>query len=171
DAAIGFSGYRTGKITIGGQVFSIEQAGNNSESCLPKSITPGREEREFLRPSDCPSRIRTDAFYIANRWSFAAKAGERFAISLRSGSSNNRLHISLLDPDGRVLTQAAMGENDRMLRVPAGDGVFFAPVAGTYVIEVTPLIAGGGGEYFLRLNLQSDCGDCSAAPMIRRRIP
>jgi len=157
------SGYRTAKITIGGQDFFVEQG---TRTCVPQPITPGREEREFLRTSDCPSLLRTDAFYHVNRWSFAGTAGQRVAVASRSRDFSP--YLTLLDPSGAALAQDGV-DNQRTLRLPAGDGYFFLPATGTYTIEVTSVTAaavnsGSINEYFLTVLLQPACGEFAVTP-------
>lgn len=157
------AGYRTGKITIGGQDFFVEQG---TRTCVPQPLTPGREEREFLRISDCPSLLRTDAYYHVNRWSFAGTAGQRAAIASRSRDFSP--HLTLIDPSGAALAQNGV-DNQRTLRLPAGDGYFFLPATGTYTIEVTSVTAsavnsGSINEYFLTVLLQPACGEFAVTP-------
>src|SRR5262249_60086726 len=122
------STYRTGTITIAGQVFRIEQAGAGG-SCLPIPVAPDQVVSGIINGADCRSLVKVGQFtpYFSDRYSFEASAGQQIAIVASSPEMTPAL--TLFDPAGRPVT-------DGVTRLPAGGGFFSIPSSGVSTFDV-----------------------------------
>ncbi|HEY0728340.1 MAG TPA: DUF4214 domain-containing protein, partial [Pyrinomonadaceae bacterium] len=102
-----------------------------------------------LAGSDCESPIRNTANSRADRYTFAASAGQQFAISLQSGNFNT--FMTLIGPNGAVLINDDNSGGGQNSRIPGGNGMMTAGLPGTYTIEVGSVSAGQTGAYSLSL--------------------
>jgi uncharacterized protein (TIGR03437 family) len=133
---------RTGAITVGGQVFTITQAGAGG-ACLPAPITPGQNVNGNLSQADCLSLTRSSS--RADRYIFTAEAGARLAITATTQLSSAAL--ILYGPDGGIVAQVDA------TRLPRG-GVIILPTSGQYTVEIA---SQSTGNYTLNVSLQATC--------------
>lgn len=151
---------RTGMITVGGQVFTVNQAGTSPTSCEPSAISSGQTINGALTSSSCfsPLRVKGNARPLAARYSFNGTVGQSMSVSLSSPDFDT--YLLLVDPNGSVIAQ-----NDDSVgggsRIPGNDGFFILPANGTYIIEVTTFAKGAIGRY--AVNLSMPAGNCTYA--------
>ncbi|MFN7926801.1 MAG: BACON domain-containing protein [Blastocatellia bacterium] len=134
--------FRTGRITVGDQIFTVEQAGANSR-CGPTPVTPGQAITATIAGGDCPSIIRRNV--PVHRYSFTGNAGERVAVQVNSSTI---MFLGLIGPDGLPLASL-----DQVTRLPRGGNIVL-PRTGTYVVELGYPVS---GIYSFTLNLQTAC--------------
>lgn len=143
-------------IFIGGQLFSIEQAGSNS-TCVPRALTPGQTVRGTLNLGDCQSRFRTGANrFASDRYSFSAKAGQR-AFVVSTGNSTPFSYFYLYTPEGNVIGSGAG-------LIPS----LTIPADGEYFLEITSQQPLNLFDYSFKLNLNAAACEfgLSASPLL-----
>jgi photosystem II stability/assembly factor-like uncharacterized protein len=148
------SNFRTGSVTIAGQLFTVSQSGTGSD-CIVTPISFGQTVNGSLTANDCLSPFRAR---LADRYSFNATAGQQVAISLSSSVFDSYLY--LVGPGGNIIAQDDDGAGNNDSRIPAVTGFFALPSNGTYTIEVTSFSGTTAGDYTLMLT-QGTAGDCS----------
>lgn len=122
---------RITRLSIGGQSFTIEQAGVGG-NCIPRQLKPYEPILGSLNRADCASSIPTGspgAGYSAERYWFDAKAGQR--IALHAVAITDRLvpQLNLRDQNG-------FGLGGNALRLPASGDYLTIPEDGRYVVEI-----------------------------------
>jgi hypothetical protein len=165
-------GPRTGLVSIGDKIFTVQQAGNPTYLTDPSTATaiaPGQPLNGDLSLADCPtgldddSGIRRNAFM--DRYKFNGMAGQKIriemnaAIPAQSGGLDTFLY--LFGPDGSLTPVA---ENDDIelgvqtnSRIPCNSNPCNVPElltltqTGTYIIVATSFASGDSGEYSLTL--------------------
>lgn len=136
---------RVGSLTIAGRTFTIEQAGTGG-NCVVRTLPRGQTISAALNSADCTLDGRADSSTRVDRYSFAAMAGERIALTL-TGSFGS-FNFTLFAPDGRVLVSTTQ------LRIPAGSGTYVLPETGTYTLQLSSFST---TNYTLRLDAQAAC--------------
>ena len=116
---------RTATIVVGGQIFTITQAGGGP--CTPTPISIGQTVNGTLTTNDCPADDGT--FYDA--YSFSATAGQRIAISMSSADFDTFLFLNR--PDGSLLAFDDDSGGLTNSRIPS-NGFITLPTTGTYTI-------------------------------------
>ena len=155
-------GARRGTLSVAGRVFTVDQAGAAGR-CLASAITPEQRVSSVLSRADCQSRVRTGNFagsiFFAERYSFAATAGQQ--LQLRASAGSFATYLYLFAPDGAVLAEGRAP-------VPSGGASLILPASGTYTIEVTSEFAQSEGLFTLSLSLTP--GGCGylVAPLAQR---
>ncbi len=116
---------RTTVIVVGGQVFTITQAGGGP--CAPTPISIGQTVNGNLTTNDCPADDGT--FYDV--YSFSGTAGQRIRIAMSSSDFDTFLILN--HPDGSLLSFDDDGGGGTNSRIPP-NGFITLPVTGTYTI-------------------------------------
>lgn len=145
---------RLGTLTVAGSVVTVVQ-GPGAAGCV---VNPSDRS---LTTTDCFSFGRGSG-YFADRFSFTAAAGQRVVISLDSTAFDPFLF--LLGPAGNIVTQDDDGGPGNNSRIPAIQGQFTLPAAGTYIVEATSYGAGTTGGYTLRIDLEP--GSATGTPLL-----
>lgn len=127
---------RTGTIGIGGQPFTVEQAGTGGQ-CAVQTIAPGLTVIGQLNRADCPARVPLQANTrdYADRYVFNATAGQLAQVlgpEVLLDSQFLDPQIKLYDPQGGLV----VGNAYRGLRLPSIEGFVRLPLTGAYTLEV-----------------------------------
>jgi uncharacterized protein (TIGR03437 family) len=110
---------RSGALSIGGQTFTVTQAG---QSC-PQTISLNQTVSATFGGSNC------------SRYAFSASAGE--AISLALSVNGFVPTLRLLAPNGTVVVNDTnRSGNSAFRQIPAGGGFINLPNSGTYILEI-----------------------------------
>ena len=132
----------------GGLRIPVTQSGTGPD-CSVSPISIGQTLNGNLANTDCESQIRNTASVLADRYTFAASAGQQFAISLQASTFNT--FLTLIGPNGAVLLNDDNSGGGQNSRIPGGTGMLTAGLPGTYTIEVGSLTPGQTGAYSLSL--------------------
>ena len=117
---------RSGTIVVGGQTFTINQAGGGV--CAPAPISLNQTINGNLTTSACP--LGDGTFY--NAYSFTANAGQQIAVSMTSSDFDTFLLLNR--PDGTTLATDDDSGGGFNSRIPPGTNFIALPVTGTYTI-------------------------------------
>lgn len=169
----GVCGPRTGLVSIGGKILTVNQAGNPTyltDLSTATAIAPGQTLNGNLSSSDCPTgifdndeppgqeTIRKNA--LMDRYKFNGMAGQKIRIEMNA-STDLDTFLYLYGPDGSRVArnddiQIGVQTNSRIpcVNIPAGPcslGFFTLPQTGTYIIVATSFSSGDSGAYSLTL--------------------
>ncbi|MBS1811622.1 MAG: pre-peptidase C-terminal domain-containing protein [Acidobacteria bacterium] len=149
------SSRRRATLTVGGQVFNIEQPGS-SGSCGTTTLTSGQAVKGTLGAADCRPDVPETARPITDRYTFMGMAGNQVALSAVADLINNftpTVSITLRDPAG--VTYATNNQ-----RVP-NIGFMTLPSDGQYTVEVTSSTASNTTNVNYSLLLETVAPQCS----------
>lgn len=139
------SNFRTGSITIAGQIFTIRQFGTGGD-CAVTPVNFGQPVQGALTNADCVSPLQGRP---ADRYSFSGTAGQQ--ITIQASSANLDPFLYLIDSNGKIIAADDDGGGERDSRIPASSGFFTLPSSGTFIIEVTSGSRNTTGDYLLSL--------------------
>lgn len=163
----GICGARSGEVSIGGQLLTVNQAGNPNyltDPATATAIVPGQLVNGNLSSSDCPTGLagRTNAHM--DRYKFNGMAGQKIRIDMNAlvppESGGLDTYLYLYGPDGTLIA-----ENDDIVlgdetdsRIPCTSpcnvgppGLLTLTQTGTYIIIATSFSSGDSGDYTLTL--------------------
>lgn len=121
---------RKGTITVGGQSFTVNQFGTNSDPCLQKMpIVVGQILNGSLSTSDCQQGGFNG---YRNYYSFRAIAGQRITVEMSAPSFFPALNMWLATSSPNVPPSYG---TDHSIRYPVGQGYATLFEAGEYIIE------------------------------------
>ncbi|MEJ7863045.1 MAG: BACON domain-containing protein, partial [Pyrinomonadaceae bacterium] len=133
---------RTGTITIGGQTFTINQAG--TDVCAPVAISFEQTVGGTLNTSSCTN---TNGFAI-KKYTFSGTANQQITIALSSSNFDTFLELY----NGTTLVTSNDDSGGGLdSRIPANSGYFSLPATATYTIIVRGFSSGATGSYTLSL--------------------
>lgn len=116
--------------------------------CSPEAISFGSTVNGSLSATSCRSRFRNGAY--ARNYSFAANAGDRVRLTMRSSVLDTYLY--LLHANAVILAEDDDSAGDLNSRIPADAGAFLTlPATGTYLIEATTFDDAAAGSFTLQL--------------------
>ncbi|HEX5702971.1 MAG TPA: M12 family metallo-peptidase [Pyrinomonadaceae bacterium] len=157
-------GARSGQVSIGGQLLTVNQAGNPNFLLDPATATPISPFQAVsgdLSSPDCPTGLAGRANAFMDRYKFTGMAGQKVRIDMNATAPQpNGLdtYLYLFGPDGSLVD-----ENDDIVlgsqtdsRIPCpndGCGPNFRTLTqtGTYIIVATSFGSGDTGGYTLTL--------------------
>lgn len=142
---------RSTRLLIAGRSFLVEQAGAGG-SCTPLPLTVEQTVAGTLNQSDCNSPTKTTSVYYADRYSFAAAAGQQVSIAAAAPNSFSP-ELYLYNSNGLLVAQVTGSSSNLTARIPAGSGFLTLPGAGNYVLELTSNSSSSSGAYTLSVNL------------------
>ena len=161
-------GPRTGLISIGDKILTVQQAGNPNYLTDPNTATaiaPFQTLNGDLSSADCPTGLTGRPNAYMDRYKFNGTAGESVLIEMNSAippqSGGLDTYLYLIAPNGSIVAQnddIALGTqtNSRILCTDFQPGpckveYFVLPQTGTYIIIATSFGNGETGAYSLRL--------------------
>lgn len=176
-------GARSGEASIGGQLLTVNQAGNPNYLTDPSTATaiaPFQTLNGDLSSADCPTGLAPRSNAFMDRYKFNGTVGENIRIDMNAAlppqSGGLDTYLYLIAPNGNIVAQnddiwLEKQTNSRILcvNVPTGpcDVEFFTlPQTGTYIIIATSFSNGDSGAYTLTLSpflLLTEQGNPSAA--------
>jgi uncharacterized protein (TIGR03437 family) len=122
---------RSGTIALGGQSFSVEQAGEGG-SCAIQMLSPGQTVSGRITTADCRGSVDfSSAAEYSDRYSFSAQAGDRIVLMATTESFFSP-RLFLYDPRG-----AQVPESISTSRIPSSSGFLTLSLTGTYTVEVS----------------------------------
>jgi hypothetical protein len=133
----------------GAYTIEVTDRGPAPRAPRPAAIRPGSKVNGEIGPRDPVEEGDPASAYTYDAWSFRARAGDRFAISLESDDFDPVVRVGRMSRDGGF---EELARND-----DSGAGglnsylVFAAPAAGEYVIRAAPLDGTAEGAYSLAL--------------------
>jgi uncharacterized protein (TIGR03437 family) len=151
---------RAATFTVGGQAFTVTQAGA-AGACASAPITAGQSLNGALTTNDCRSLGRGSA-YLADRYTFNGQAGQQIVIGMSAPRFDTYLY--LLDAAGSIVAQGNSGGggvNETDSRIPETGSFFTLPGTGVYAIETTSFGANRTGDY--TVSLSAGAANCSYA--------
>ena len=167
-------GARTALMSVGGQPFIVNQAGNPNyltDASTATAIAPFQTLNGNLSSADCPYGVlasdRPNAYM--DRYKFSGTAGQNIRIEMNAAippqSGGLDTYLYLLDSAGNILAknddiQLGSLTNSRILCTDGQDApcpmdFFTLPQDGTYIIVATSFSNGETGAYSLTLTLFS----------------
>lgn len=166
--ATGVCGPRTALVSIGGQMLTVNQAGNPNYLTDPSTATaiaPFQTLNGDLSSADCPTGLSSRPNAYMDRYKFNGVAGENFRIEMNAAippqSGGLDTYLYLIAPNGSIVAQnddIALGAqtNSRILCTnfdpgPCAVEYFTLPQTGTYIIIATSFLNGETGAYSLTL--------------------
>ncbi len=157
-------GDRTGQASIGGQLLTVNQAGNANFLLDPATATPIAPFQAIsgdLSSPDCPTGLAGRSNAFMDRYKFNGMAGQKIRIDMNATApppNGLDTYLYLFGPDGSLVD-----ENDDIVlgtqtdsRIPCpndGCGPNFRTLTqtGTYIIVATSFGSGDTGGYTLTL--------------------
>lgn len=168
-------GPRSALMIIGGQPFTVNQAGNPNyliDTSTATAIAPFQTLNGDLSPADCTYGVfasgRQDAYM--DRYKFDGTAGQYIRIEMNAAippqSGGLDTYLYLLDSNGNIvaqnddlhlgnLTNSRIPCNNNPTDVPCIVDFFTLPQTGTYIIVATSFSDNETGAYSLTLTLFS----------------
>lgn len=161
-------GPRTTLVSIGGQIFTVNQAGNPNYLTDPSTATaiaPFQTLNGDLTSADCPTGLAPRGNAFMDRYKFTGMAGQKIRIDMKATVAPPNgvdTYLYLFGPDG---SSTPVAENDDIVlgdetdsRIPCTSpcntgtpGLLTLPQTGTYIIIATSFSSGDSGAYSLTL--------------------
>jgi V8-like Glu-specific endopeptidase len=129
-----------------GSTGSFSVAVNAPAACAVTPTSLGSTITTSLTTGDCFSPIRGD--FYADRYSFAAAAGQQVALTLTSPTLDT--YLTLLNPDGTIRSEDDDSAGNLNSRIPPSGFITLAQ-AGTYIVEASTFNTRATGTYTLTL--------------------
>lgn len=165
-------GARTGMVSIGDKILTVQQAGKPdylTDPATATAIAPGQTLNGDLSASDCSTGLPSRQNAHMDRYRFAGTAGQNIRIEMNAAippqSGGLDTYLYLIAPNGSIVAQnddIALGTqtNSRILCTdfqpgPCGQDFFTLPQDGTYIIIATSFSDNETGAYTLKLTLFS----------------
>lgn len=142
---------RSGAITVGGNAFTVVQAGSVTNCSVSAIAFPGTATGT-LATSDCRATYRANSF--TKKYTFSAFAGQQVSVTMSSTAIDSYLY--LLGPTGNLLQEDDDSGGGVNSRVPA-TGFYSLPSTGVYTIEAASFDPGEVGAFSLSVTTPSNC--------------